>query len=77
MHRQFAVKKMCFKEASHKVLLHIQHNEEDSIQAKRLAFSSMSRALWFNNILLAKMHLCLSGANVSIANPGFFRHYFQ
>lgn len=45
MHRQLADYKMFFEEASKKVLLHIQHTEEDSIQAKRLASSSMSRAL--------------------------------
>ena len=79
MHRQLAVYKTCFEEASKKVLLHIQHNEEDSIQAKRLAFSFMSRALWFNNVPLAKkllqsselakLHLCISGSKASIANP--------
>ena len=82
MHRQLTVYKMCFKQVSKRVLLHIQHSEEDSIQAKRLAFASMSRALWFNNVSLAKrllqsselakLHLCLSGGKVAIANPAFF-----
>ena len=63
------------------MLLHIQHNEEDSIQAKRLALSSRSGALWFNNVSLAKkfllsyelarLHLCISGRRASIANPVF------
>ena len=81
MRRQHAVYKLCFKEASEKVLSHIQHDDQDSIQAKGLAFPSMSGVLWFNNVALAKrllqsselarMHVCLSGGKVSIANPGF------
>ena len=69
------------------MLRHLQHNEEDSIQAKRLAFASMSRALWFNNVSLAKrllqsselakLHLCLSGGKVSVVNPAFFNIAFN
>lgn len=42
VHWQLAVYKVCFEEASKQVLSHIQHNVEESIQAKSFAFSSMS-----------------------------------
>ena len=80
--RQLATLKVCFKEASKVVLLDIQHDEENSIEAGRLAFSSMSRALWFNSVSLArkllssselaKTDLCISGCKACVVNPAFF-----
>ena len=49
VHRQLAVYTCGFKGASKQVLSYIQHNEGGLIQARRLAFSAMSMALWFNN----------------------------
>lgn len=82
VHRQLANLKVCFREASKVVLLEIQHDEENSLEARRLAFCSMSRALWFNDVslakkllassALAKVHLQVSDGKVSFINPAFF-----
>ena len=60
VHRQLSTLKVCFREASKLVLLDIQHDEENSLEAQRLAFSCISRAIWFNNVSLTKKLLISS-----------------
>jgi hypothetical protein len=69
-HRKLATLKSCFKEASKCVLLDLQFNE-DSLEAQRMAFSSISRAVWFNNVSLAKKLLKssqLARSHIAIIN---------
>ena len=87
VHRQLSTLKVCFREASKLVLLDIQHDEENSLEAQRLAFSFISRAIWFNNVSLAKkllisselakLHLQILNGKASIINPVFFWCCFQ
>ena len=82
VHKQLTTLKTCFREASKRVLLEIQHDETNSLEAQRLAFSSISRAIWFNNVCLAKklllrselakLHMQILNGRVSIINPAFF-----
>ena len=87
VHRKLATYKLCFKEASKKVLLDIQHDEAGSIEPQRLAFSSMSRAVWYNNVTLArkllsssslaKTHISIMNGQVTHINPGHFSSAFN
>ena len=81
-HRQLAMYEVCVKEASRLVLVDLQRDEGGSTQARRMAFSSMSGAICFNIVGLAKKllsssdlaktHLQVIGGIVSSISPGFF-----
>ena len=87
VHRQLSTLKVCFREASKRVLLDIQHVEENSLEAQRIAFSFISRAIWFNNVCmakkllisseLAKLHLQILNGRASIIDPAFFEVAFN
>ena len=85
-HEQLAILKKCFKVASLKVLQDIRDNE-DSVESQRLVFASMSRALWFNNVVLAKkllqsstiamQHLTIVNNRVCLFNAHYFATCFD
>ena len=80
VHRQLAILKSCFMEASSKVIRDIR-NQEDSMESQRLVFASMSRALWYQQVALAKrllssseiakQHLHIVNNKVCVINPDF------
>ena len=53
-HKRLELYKICMKESARRVKLDLIHKSEDELKTRRLVLASISRAIWFNNIGLAK-----------------------
>jgi len=59
-HQQLPVYKACIREAAKRTREHLLYSDAGSQESRRMAIASVSRAIWFNNVALARKLIAAS-----------------